>query len=154
MLIFVVMDKSKSDIITDFTRKIITVNTAYRQYIQNQLKEHHVDLTFEMLQVMVCLWNKDGINQQEIANITVKDKASMTYLIDNLTKRGHLYRQEDGSDRRNKLIFLTEQGKNLKIKIQPFVNEMYDAAGKGIDGALLKQCMEILDKVECNLKVA
>lgn len=147
------MKNTKPETIIAFTRKILTVNTACRQYIQNKLKEHNVGLTFEMLQVMGCLWNKDGINQQEIANITVKDKASMTYLIDNLTKRGLVARQEDVNDRRNKLVLLTEQGKHMKIKIQPILDEMYEAAGCDLDVAILNECMESLDKVERNLKV-
>ena len=128
------------------------VNTAYRQFIQCKLKEHCADLTFEMLQVMACLWNKDGINQQEIANDTVKDKASMTYLIDNLSKRGLVSRQEDANDRRNKLILLTEQGRSLKAKIQPVIDEMHEVSGKNIDVAKLKEFMTVLDKIEDNLK--
>ena len=147
------MAKTKSEVIVDFTRKILTVNTAYRQFLQCKLKEHKIGLTYEMLQVMGCLWKKDGINQQEITNITVKDKASMTYLIDNLTKRNLVKRQEDINDRRNKLIFLTEQGKKLKIKIQPFIDEMYQVSGKNIEIVTLKGCMEILDTVETNLNL-
>jgi DNA-binding MarR family transcriptional regulator len=147
------MAKTKSEVIVDFTRKILTVNTAYRQFLQCKLKEHKTGLTYEMLQVMGCLWKKDGINQQEITNITVKDKASMTYLIDNLTKHNLVKRQEDVNDRRNKLIFLTEQGKILKNKIQPFIDEMYQVSGKNIEIALLKECMEILDTVETNLNL-
>ena len=147
------MAKTKSEVIVDFTRKILTVNTAYRQFLQCKLKEHKTGLTYEMLQVMGCLWKKDGINQQEITNITVKDKASMTYLIDNLTKRNLVKRQEDINDRRNKLIFLTEQGKKLKIKIQPFIDEMYQVSGKNIEIVTLKGCMEILDTVETNLNL-
>src|ERR1700722_1865051 len=145
------MAKTKSEVIVDFTRKILTVNTAYRQFLQCKLKEHKTGLTYEMLQVMGCLWKKDGINQQEITNITVKDKASMTYLIDNLAKRNLVRRQEDSSDRRNKLILLTEQGKQLKNKIQPYIDKMYQVAGKSIEIAMLNECMEVLSRVENNL---
>jgi DNA-binding MarR family transcriptional regulator len=145
------MNKSKSETIIEFTRKILTVNTAYRQFLQFTLKSHKMGLTFEMLQVMGCLWRKDGINQQEITNITVKDKASMTYLIDNLVKRSLVKRQEDPSDRRNKLILLTEQGKQLKDKVQPYIDEMYQVAGKNIEITVLNECMDVLSKVENNL---
>jgi DNA-binding MarR family transcriptional regulator len=145
------MPKTKTEVIIEFTRQILTVNTSYRQFIQFKLKEHKTGLTYEMLQVMGCLWKKDGINQQEITTITVKDKASMTYLIDNLVKRNLVKRTEDANDRRNKLILLTEQGKLLKSKIQPVIDEMYQVAGKNIDIAVLKSSMEILSKVEKNL---
>jgi len=144
--------KAKHIIIIEFTRKIASVNIAYRQFIQSKFKEHDVDLTFEMLQVLACLWNQDGINQQEIANLTVKDKASMTYLIDNLTKRDLVYRQEDENDRRNKLVHLTPKGKTAKTEVQPFIDEMYAAAGKGLDIMELERCMSLLQKLEQNLK--
>jgi DNA-binding MarR family transcriptional regulator len=146
------MLKTKPEITTAFNRKLLMVNNAYRKFIQCKLKEHKVDLTFEMLQVMYCLWTNDTINQQEIANVTVKDKASMTYLIDNLTKRGLVSRIEDTSDRRNKLILLTEEGKLLKTKIQPVMDEMHEVSGKNIDVAKLKEFMAVLDKIEENLK--
>ena len=77
---------------------------------------------------MGCLRKQDGINRQEIRNITLKDKASMTYLIDNLIKRSLVKRQKDLDDRRNKLILRTEQGKSLKTKIQLFIDDMYHVA--------------------------
>ena len=147
------MLKAKSDVTIAFNKKLLMVNTAFRQFIQCKLKEHNVDLTFEMLQVMACLWNEDSINQQEIANTTVKDKASMTYLIDNLTKRGLVSRLEDINDRRNKLILLTEHGKSLKVKIQPVIDEMHAVTGKDIDITKLKEFMAVLDKIESNLKM-
>jgi len=101
---------------------------------------------------MYCLWNNDTINQQEIANVTIKDKASMTYLIDNLTKRGLVTRLEDTNDRRNKLVLLTEEGKLLRTKIQPVMDEMHEVSGKNIDAAKLKEFMAVLDKIEENLK--
>jgi DNA-binding MarR family transcriptional regulator len=139
-------------IVEDFTKKVSVVNTALRQFIQGRIKELEINLTFEMLQVLACLWNKDGINQQEIANLTVKDKASITYLIDNLTSRGLVYRLEDQGDRRNKLILLTDQGKLFRHKVQPIIGELYTVAGKHLNLEEIKKCMDILNIVESNLK--
>ena len=141
----------KPDITIAFNKKLLMVNNAYRQFIQCKLKEHEVDLTFEMLQVMACLWTKDSINQQEVANNTVKDKASMTYLIDNLVKRGLVYRLEDTNDRRNKLVLLTEHGRLLKSRIQPVIDEMHEVSGRNVDIAKLREFMTVLDKIEDNL---
>lgn len=146
------MARSKQDITTEFTREILRVNLAFKQFLQYKFRQHSVDLTFEMLQVLASLWNTDGINQQEIANITVKDKASMTYLIDNLSRRKLVYRQEDEKDRRNKLIFLTPQGKALRQQIQPWVAEMYAVASKDIPVDKISETMKILEKIRDNMK--
>ncbi len=146
------MSDAKNEIIAEFTKEIIRVNLAFRQYIQAKLRAENMDLTFEMLQVLGCLWASDGINQQEIANITVKDKASMTYLIDNLTKRRLVYRQEDTNDRRNKIIFLTDTGKDLQAKMQPWLWEMHDFAGSDMPAEMITGCMKVLEKFRENLK--
>lgn len=142
----------KQETTADFARHIIKVHMAFRQFIQTRFKQQDIDLTFEMLQVMARLWNDDGINQQEIANATVKDKASMTYLIDNLVKRELVFRKEDDDDRRNKLVFLTPQGKALKETIQPVINEMYDLAGKNIPVLTIQSFMGVINQVCDNLE--
>lgn len=146
------MARSKQDITIEFTREILRVNLAFKQFLQYKFRQHNVDLTFEMLQVLASLWNTDGINQQEIANITVKDKASMTYLIDNLSRRKLVYRQEDEKDRRNKLIFLTPQGKALRQQIQPWVAEMYAVASKDIPVDKISETLKILEKIRDNMR--
>lgn len=144
--------RSKQEITTEFTREITKVNLALKQYIQAKFRQHDIDLTFEMLQVMACLWKNDGINQQEVSNITVKDKASMTYLIDNLTARRLVYRLEDERDRRNKLIFLTEKGKQMEGQIQPWITEMYSVVNKTITAEQLKTCIKVLGVMSENLR--
>lgn len=145
------MSQPGYDIISAFTRKITVMNLGFKQYLQLKLRQNNIDLTFEMLQVLGCLWRTDGINQQEIANITVKDKASMTYLIDNLTKRALVYRQEDAADRRNKLVFLTQEGKALRTMVQPWVHDMYDIAGEGVDLKKIEDMYTELEKIQQNL---
>lgn len=145
------MPDSKNDIVAEFTRELIRVNTAFRQYIQAMLRRNNMDLTFEMVQVLACLWNTDGINQQEIANLTVKDKASVTYLIDNLTKRGLVIRKEDESDRRNKLVLLTDAGKELKKEIEPWIQEMHAFAGVDMPVEAIKDCIGVMAKFRENL---
>lgn len=146
------MVRSKQEVTTEFTREILKVNLLFKQFIQYKFRQNNIDLTFEMLQVLGCLWETNGINQQEIANATVKDKASMTYLIDNLTRRNMLYRQEDDKDRRNKLIFLTDEGKVLRQQIQPWVAEMYEAASIDITTDKIQELINILVRIRANMK--
>ena len=72
---------------------------AFRQAVQRVLKRHNVDMTFEMLQVMNCLWNKQGISQQSLAEKTAKDKACLTNLINNLEKKNWVIRKETPDQR-------------------------------------------------------
>jgi DNA-binding MarR family transcriptional regulator len=145
------MTDAEYDIVAYFTREIIKVNLAFKQHIQLKLRQNNIDLTFEMLTVLRCLWDQDGINQQEIANLTVKDKASMTYLLDNLTKRNLVYRREDINDRRNKIVQLTEQGKNLHSQIQPWITEMFNLVGKNLPVNAISGMTKTLETIRYNL---
>jgi len=78
----------------------------------------------------------------------------MTYLIDNLTKRDLVFRQEDASDRRNKLIFLTKQGKAFRKKFRPWIEEMHATARLSLTDGEVKLGMDILQKVTQNLNNA
>src|ERR1043166_8269350 len=100
------MPNTKNDILSAFTSAMVMAQSEFKVFIRNKLKASSIDLTFEMLQVLLLLWKKDDVNQQELANLLHKDKASLTYLIDNLSKRKLVRRSEDPDDRRNKRITL------------------------------------------------
>ncbi len=129
------------------------VTMAFRQFIQQKLKAANLDLTFEMLQILSYLSDKEGTNQQEIANATVKDKASLTYLIDNLTRRELVYRQEDEQDRRNKLIFLTPKAKLLLSEtLLPYLDEMYVKVTQGLSNEDIEGVIKVIRTMTANLK--
>lgn len=93
--------------------QLIRTRMASRQAMQRLLKNSGAGITFEMLQVMSCLWNEQGISQQILAERIAKDKACLTSLIGNLERKGYVCRHEDPKDRRNKLVYLTEKGEEF-----------------------------------------
>ncbi|EYA29188.1 penicillinase repressor family protein [Bacteroides fragilis str. 1009-4-F  len=106
-----------------------------------------MDMTFEMLQVMNCLWNKQGISQQSLAEKTAKDKACLTNLINNLEKKNWVIRKEGPSDRRNRLIFLTPQGEELALTVKPLINDIYAQTGAEMEASRITECIEDLKRL-------
>ncbi len=123
-----------------------------RHFVQRRLREQHIDLTFEMLQVINTLAEKGEINQQEIANLLNKDKTSITYLLDNLTKRGLVVRIEDPNDRRNKIIHMTEAGREITDLLTPIVEELHEKASGGLSADYLKNLTRSLQVIKSNLE--
>lgn len=105
--------------------QLIRTRMASRQAMQKLLKESNAGITFEMLQIMSCLWSEQGISQQILAERTAKDKACLTNLMTNLEKKGYVCRQENPNDRRNKLVFLTEEGEKFHQWIAPKLDDYY-----------------------------
>lgn len=145
-------EKTKTDIALELGRAMGELRNHLRQHIQMRIKEHGINITFEMLEVMSVLWKTDGVNQQEIADLTLRDKSSMTYLIDNLVKRGMVKRVEDENDRRNKLIYLTDEGISLKEQLYPWAAEVYEKATVNIDAEVIQQSLTLINKMTGNLK--
>src|SRR5665647_3922789 len=147
-----VKSNQKAETTRLFAHSLFELREQLRQFMQKKFRENNIDLTYEMHQIMACLWEKDGINQQELADLTLKDKASMTYLIDNLTKRGMVKRLEDTTDRRSKLIYLTPKGKQLGKKVEPWVAELFTIAGNNFQISEIREFIKAVKKMRDNVK--
>ena len=94
--------------------QVVRTRMAFRRSMQRTLKKNNAGITFEMLQILSCLWHEQGITQQVLAERTAKDKACLTN-----------HRKEDPEDRRNKLVFLTPEGEEFKKQIRPILDQVY-----------------------------
>lgn len=146
------MDANRNEDFISFIYEVRRVTQAMRAFLRNKIRDSGHDLTFEMLQVLKSLWDKENVNQQELANITQKDKASLTYLLDNLSKRKLVIRTEDQNDRRNKLISLTKKGNELRKVMEPTLDEMYAVAGKDLDKESLSIGIKLFQKINKNFE--
>ena len=136
-----------SELAHELNLLVLRTRMTFRQTIQRILKSNNVDMTFEMLQVMHCLWNEQGVSQQSLAEKTAKDKACLTNLINNLEKKGWVIRQEDCNDRRNKLIYLTPEGEKVADKIKSLLKDMYTQVGQQMNTKHMEACMKHLSKL-------
>lgn len=147
------MINTKIDAVRQLGRAMAELRIHFRQCIQVNLKTYNVDLTYEMLEVMSILWQQDGINQQVIADKTLRDKSAMTYLIDNLVKRTLVTRKPDEEDRRNNLIFLTNEGKQLHAEVKPWTGDLFANAAAGLSVQDVQSGISVLHKMIENLKL-
>jgi DNA-binding MarR family transcriptional regulator len=130
---------------------ILNIRIAMKQYVQRRIREDKLDLTYEMVQVLAVLWRKGELNQQEIADRVQKNKASLTSLLDNLAKRKLITRNEDPADRRNKIISLTDSGKEYEKQLEPLLNGFFQTLTKNLPGREMKKITGFLKNMESNL---
>lgn len=126
---------------------IVRARMVFRRYIQRTLKEHGFGITFEMLQVISCLWRDQGIAQQTLAERIVKDKASLSNLLNNLERKGYISRKEDAADRRNKLVYLTPAGEALWQRLLPILDEVYTRAEEAMGLARIRNLTAELEEM-------
>ncbi len=120
--------------------QMLKTRMAFRQALQRVLKRNNIDITFEMLQILSCLWQEQGVSQQILAEKTAKDKACMTNLMANLEKKNWIMRQEDLTDRRNRLVYLTPAGEEISNRIRPLIQDFYTQTGQQMGIENLNAC--------------
>lgn len=138
---------NKNEPSRDLFLNILSTRMTFRQAIQRVLKRNKIEITFEMLQVMHCLWITEGVSQQYLAEKTVKDKACLTNLINNLEKKNWVLRREDLSDKRNRLVFLTDEGKALCRQIRPLLDGLYAQITRQMTESQVQSTIDSLTKL-------
>jgi DNA-binding MarR family transcriptional regulator len=144
------LDK-KLQLVTEFCQATYELKYKLRRMFQVKLKEAGISISFEVLEVMKILSSQEGTNQQELADLLFKDKSSMTYLIDNMVKAGYAVRQEDETDRRNKLIILTDKAHELRLQLVPMATACYMALSEDVADTDLKDGIAMLAKMNHSL---
>ncbi|MFZ4863573.1 MarR family winged helix-turn-helix transcriptional regulator [Sphingobacterium sp. Mn56C] len=127
-------------------------SSAISRRLQRNLKELEINITAEQWSVLYCLWQEEGLTQQELANKTFRDKPCITRLINNLEKMDLVIRVNDKNDRRSNLIYLTKEGRRLRDNGMKQATKTITESLDGIDPESIKIAQGILDKVFLNLK--
>lgn len=119
--------------------------------LSNAFLAEGVALNGDQLPILLHLWMKDGQNQQEIADVIFRDKATIARHIDYLEKENLVLRVPDENDKRNKKIYLTHKGKELESKVMPMAFQLKQRALEGIDPTELDICNKVLEMIYDNL---
>lgn len=128
------------------------VSAAINRKLYRNFRQNGLEITPEQWTVLIFLWEKDGVTQQELCNATFKDKPSMTRLIDNMERQHLVVRISDKADRRINLIHLTKTGKDMEDKARAITTQTLKEALHGITLEELRVSQEVLRKIFYNSK--
>ncbi|MDF9800170.1 DNA-binding MarR family transcriptional regulator [Catalinimonas alkaloidigena] len=123
-----------------------------KKHLNQAFKSAGYDITSEQWSILNRLWEKDGINQLEIAGITLKDNASVTRTLELMDKKGLIRRQVDPDDRRNRRIYLTDAGKKLKKPLIQCAEAVLKRATANISAREIGLLNELSRQIIQNLK--
>ncbi|WP_083690460.1 MarR family winged helix-turn-helix transcriptional regulator [Zobellia uliginosa] len=142
----------KTEQFNSSSRLISATERLLSAHLQRAFQENGVGITIEQWRILFYLWKEDGINQQELAKRSKKEKSTMTRQLDTLEKKGLLIRRCLDEDKRNKQIFLTKQGKALENKALSIANTITELSENGIAPDELAQFKQVLHKIIENLE--
>ncbi len=127
------------------------ISTTINRALLRAFAQEEVNITTEQWSVMSCLWHEDKITQQQLCDLTSKDKPSMTRLIDNLERGNLVFRHSHSTDRRVNLIHLTKEGAALREKVTSIVKGVVDKALMDISDDHIAISRKVLTKIISNL---
>jgi DNA-binding MarR family transcriptional regulator len=126
-------------------------STAIARRLQKNFRQEGITITIEQWSVLYHLWKQDGISQQELCLATFRDKPSITRLLDNLEKLEMVVRKPSPTDKRSKLIMLTETARGLQEKTMHIAAMTLNEALEGVAATDLESAKKVLQQVYDNL---
>lgn len=101
--------------------------------------------------VLLMLWQEDGRLPSAIAELTFRDRTTVTRLLDGMEKKEMIRRQADPRDRRKMRVFLTETGRALETILKPIAQELIAQAQQSLSVEEVAQLTLLLRKMTQNL---
>ncbi|MBB6461487.1 MarR family winged helix-turn-helix transcriptional regulator [Flammeovirga kamogawensis] len=133
------------------TKIIAQVSRIGNYMLGRQFEREGLPISREQWDVLVMLWEKDGRAQQEFATFLLKNRASITSLIDNMEKNNLVTRVPNPNDKRSKLIYLTRKARDLKDKVIGIAEESILVITNDIPLDDVKAGVELLRKCLSNI---
>ncbi len=92
-----------------------TFPKIYSSLYLNYLKQYSglYDVNKTQLRALVFMKNYGEISMTELCAKLNIEKGSLTSMIDDLSKKGYVYREKNLKDRRKYIIVITEEGKKI-----------------------------------------
>lgn len=105
----------------------------------------HLDIKPPHLDILINLYRREGISQQELARKLLVGRSNMSMLLPQLEKRGLIDRRGDGKDKRVLRLFLTGMGKEVTEKAMAIQTALID---KVMGTSTEERCLAVADQME------
>lgn len=110
---------------------------------------HQIDLSKEQFILLLCL-EQGSKRQSSLADITERDKGSLTRLVQSLEKKGFIKRRVCGRDSRVNYVEIDRKGREILEKAKPIMLELFQSLQNGIDPEHHKITIQVLETIQNN----
>jgi DNA-binding MarR family transcriptional regulator len=128
------------------------VQQAARTLMYRRFNALGVELTPEQWMVLVRLWERTELTQNDLCEATLRDKATMSRIVEGMQARGLVKRRPDPEDARNRLVSLTPEAHRLRRAVMPAVRAMVEQLEAGVDERDLQITRKTLQRLFANLE--
>ena len=99
-------------------------SSLYLDYLKRYSSSYDVNKT--QLRALIFIKKNGAISMTDLCAKLNIEKGSLTSMVDDLTKKGYVFRENDSTDRRKYLITITEKGINLAVDFMDKLSEQLE----------------------------
>lgn len=110
----------------------------------------HLEIKPPHLDIMINLYRREGISQQELARKLLVGRSNMSMLLPQLEKRGLIERRADARDKRVLRLHLTEEGKSVTEQAMKIQTALIDSV---MATSTEERCLMVADHMEKIIEV-
>ena len=139
--------------ISDFDRTDHLMGKLHRSLRRNydrQLKSF--SLTPCQFEVLMTLWNEDGIVLSELGRRVSRDGPTITGVVDRMEKKMLVKRKRNSGDRRVVKVHLTVKGKNMKEQVSTTKKEIFERITHDLSLKEINHLVALLEKMMKNVE--
>ncbi|MCL7761903.1 MarR family transcriptional regulator [Polaribacter sp. Z014] len=120
-------------------------------FFQESFRSRNIDLTKEQMMLLKKLHDQDGLNQHDLAFLTLRNKSSLARLLVNMEKKNYIFREQNKDDKRIKNVYITNLGKEVFNKAKPIIQDLITTMETNITPEDKQQIINIFKKIQTNL---
>ena len=110
------------------------------------------DIAPEQYGIMKLLDEGNIVNVSEIANLTDKDKSTITRMVNAIEKKGFITKETDKTDKRVQRIKLTKLGQSTVENVSEVISKNIDDINVSVSDEEYDIFMKIFDKILVDLR--
>jgi MarR family transcriptional regulator, organic hydroperoxide resistance regulator len=130
---------------------ITSAARSMQRALQRGFRQAGYPITAEQWIVLVCLYDHDGRTQQELCELTFKEKPSLTRILNNLEISKFVTRMSDPEDGRTNRVFLTKYCKKIETELLKIAEEVQVKALQEIATTDIEITRRTLQKIMKNV---
>jgi DNA-binding MarR family transcriptional regulator len=146
---------NNSDILVDYDtsvgRWIGSTAKMVDNYLHEAFQSQGLDLSKEQMIVLKKLHENDGLIQNELAYLTLRDKSSLARLLAKMERKNYITRQQDEFDKRVNRVFITETGRTTFRLTRPIIVGLKEIMEKNIKEEEIYQLTNTLKSIQRNI---
>jgi DNA-binding MarR family transcriptional regulator len=123
-----------------------------RAELQQRVEDAGHDLAAEEWALLMVLWSDGPLPMNRLATITLRDRTTVTRVVDRLVEKGLLLRSQDREDRRQVIVEVSDFGRSIEPSVVGAVVPLIAKAGENISREETENALSVLRRMAENLE--